>query len=439
MNTTRRRFLGGAGATLTLPFFPSLLSRAARATTSTPPLRLFVFYAPNGVNLDTFVPTTTGAGYAMPEALAALEPLRDDVLVLSGLVNHPAQPDGAGDHATGTSGSLTARSVAKTEGAGLSNGVSLDQLLVKRLQPTTTMPSLQLGAETGGAVGNCDNGYSCAYNRNISWAEETTPLPKLTNPRVVFDRLFAGTDPHASMSERTQRRLYGKSVLDYVRTDAERLRTKLGRTDQRKLDEYMEGVRELEKRIDSPALAGNVQLERPLDELPLPEHVKVMTDLMVTAAQTDLTRFMTFMLGNGSSNRTYEFLGIPDGHHQTSHHQKNPAKLAKLTTIDAWVVAQYAALVQRLKTTIVDDRPLLDSCAVLFVSEIGDGDTHSHDRLPVLLAGRAGGAFLPGRHLAFENAGKLADLHISLLHAFGVNDPTFGDDGTGPLPGLGAA
>jgi hypothetical protein len=430
---SRRAFLGGAGALLALPFLDSIGGEGARAD-DTPPRRLLTFYVPNGIHMSAWTPQKQGAGFDLPPILAPLAKVQSKLLVLTGLANKPAIPDVVGDHAAGTGSFLTARHVVKTEGPNIKNGISMDQAAAAALGQSSRIASLQLGIDGGSSVGDCDSGYSCAYARNISWASETQPLPKTVNPQVVWDLLFGGYDPLATAEEKARRELYKKSLLDYVSADAKALRARVGKSDAQKLDEYLTGVSELEKRIagmGSGFLCGVPA--RPSDNLDYPSQVTAMNELMALAFQCDITRVITFMLGNAGSGRSYEFIGIKGGHHELSHHQDLPENLAALQAIDTWEVQQLAALLEKLDSMPEGNGTVLDNCAVLFSSEIEDGNSHSHYNLPVLVAGGLGGALKSGRHLVFTEDEPIANLFISLLEGAGVPTPTFGDDGTGPL------
>lgn len=432
---SRRAMLRGAGALVALPFLEAMLPR--RAFAATPPATRFVgYFVPCGIHMDAFTPAAEGADFALTPILQPLGDLRADVLVLSGLANRPAQPDGTGDHAAGTGSFLTARHCRKTEGEGIRNGISLDQLLAERFRADTRLPSLVLGAEGGGSVGGCDSGYSCAYSRNISWAGESTPVGKEVDPRGVFDRLFAGYDPTETAEQAAKRRFYRKSVLDFVRDDAERLQARLGKTDRRKMDEYLTGVRELERQVDLAArTAACAVVSPPEPPQDIQAHVRLMSDLMVLALQCEQTRVCTFMLGNGGSTRPYPFLGVPEGHHEVSHHQDDPENHRKLTLIDTWEVEQLAYLLQRLKAVQEGETTLLANTLVFWSSEIEDGNAHRHTNLPILLAGQAGG-LRTGRHLRVGGEAPIANLFVSMLQLLGQPDASFGDDGTGPLGGL---
>lgn len=433
-NVSRRGFLGGAGALLALPALDSLIGRGAAADDAIAK-RILTFYVPNGIHMQKWTPDTTGPGYTLSPILASLAKVQKKLLVLTNLDNQPAHPDGPGDHAGGTSGFLTCRHVVKTEGAGIKNGISMDQVAAETLKLSTRIGSLQLGMDGGSSVGDCDSGYSCAYARNISWASETQPLPKTVSPQVVFDLLFDGFDPEASAAEKARRLKYRTSVLDYTLADAKALHPRLGVSDRHKLEEYMNGVSELEKRLQKTSVgAACTTIPRPPEGLDYPEKVKLMLDLMVLAFQCDATRVISFMLGNAGSGRSYEFLGVTGGHHEISHHQNLQENFDKLEKIDTWEVEQFAYLLEKMDAIVEGNgATMLDNSAVYFSSELEDGNAHRHTNLPVLLAGSGGGAWKTGQHLAYPEGPPLANLFITMLGAVGVPVATFGDEGTGPL------
>jgi hypothetical protein len=382
--------------------------------------------------MAAWTPATTGAGYALSPILQPLAPLRNELLVLSNLSNRAGSDSVSGDHARGTGSFLTCTRVRRTEGADIQNGVSLDQVIAQEIGGATTLPSVQLGAEGGGSSGNCDSGYSCAYARNVSWAGPASPLAKETNPQDAFDRLFQGADTQLSAEERERRRQLRLSILDAVADDAQRLRLELGSTDRRKLDEYMTGVRELELRIGATTGSACVATE-PEPAADYRARVRAMVDVMVLAFRCDVTRVITFMQANAGSNQTYPWLGVNDGHHQVSHHQGNPANHAALQAIDTWEVEQFASLLQQLAEIPEPGGSVLDSSLIFFSSEIEDGDAHRHTNMPILLAGRGGGAVQPVTHLRFTNNRPVDDLFLTVLRAFGIQDATFGERGTTPL------
>ncbi len=434
MSWSRRKFLGGAGAMIALPFLTSLRPRESRGGGTPAKKRFVAFYLPCGIVMNAWTPAAEGAAWTSP-ILAPLDTYRDRVLVLSGLDNVPGQSENGGDHAAGTGSFLTATHVRKTAGADILNGVSVDQVLAPVLGEGLALPSLELGTDGGSSVGDCDTGYSCAYARSIAWSGPTTPLPKQTSPTAVFDRLFAGYDPAASAADIAKRLRYRTSVLDHAIDDASALHTRLGRSDQAKLDEYLTSVRELELRVATPT---NVCMpgERPASGLDFASRSRAMADLIAIAFQCDLTRVVTFMLGNAGSGTTHTQIGITESHHELSHHQMNPDNITKLTQINTWEIGELAYLLGKL--AVIDDgdgTTALDNTIVFCSSEIEDGDSHSHRNLPVVVAGGGSGAIATGVHRNYAT-GTIADLFIALMAALGHQTATFGDDGTGPLPGI---
>jgi hypothetical protein len=436
MKISRRSFLGGAGAAIALPLFESLLPRVARgAAPAAPPRRFLGFFVPNGIEMASWTPAAEGTAWVPPPILEPLTPYKSKVMVVSGVANRPGRPDAIGDHGSGCGAFLTAAHVVKTEGADIRAGKSVDQVAADTLCADLPFRSLELGIEGGNSVGGCDSGYSCAYTRNISWQDATTPRPKLTSPRVAFDRMFAGFDPELTAQEIQKRLHYRTSVLDYARGETERLRGKLGRSDQAKLDQYLTGVRELEQRLGRPsALCAP---GTPPGELEYPDRVKFMLDLIALVMHCDLTRVATFMLGNAGSNRSHTQIGIADAHHELSHHQNDLAKRARLVQIDRWEVEQLAYLLGKLEAQKeIDGSSVLDHAVLYFSSEIEDGNSHSHFNMPVLVAGGGGGTLATGRHVRYTNQPSMGDLFIALLAAAGVTASKFGDEGTKPLPGI---
>lgn len=442
---SRRTLLGGAGALIALPWLEAMAPtrRARGADPLPPPLRALFYYLPNGLHMQSWTPATEGPNFEITKIMEplvdpnAMVDLKSDILVLTGLANLPAKPEGPGDHAGGTSAFLTCTHVTKSE-TDINNDISIDQVLAGAIGDATPHRSLQFGTANGATMGNCDSGYSCAYTSNISWADPKTPLPKLYDPQVIFDLLFSGFDPEATAEEQAKRRANRLSVIDYATDQVEALQTKLGKTDRDKLDQYLTGLRDLEKRVTAES-------NEPVCALPamfsgaygdFATHVDLMTELMVLAFQCDMTRVITFMLENAGSYRDYSFIGAPGAHHEISHHMDLPENFAKLEIINRWELQQFAKLLQKLKSSPEGEGTLLDNCVVYLSAEISDGNWHNHDNLPVLLAGRAGGKITPGRHVKLANNPPMANLFISIADMFGVPLATFGDDGTGPLPGL---
>jgi hypothetical protein len=440
----RRAFLGGSAVAVSLPWLESLAPKRMRTAQATPgdePRRLITFYAPNGVFMPGFTPVATGLNYPVSPILAPLSEIQyqliPNVLVLSGLANAPSVPEGPGAHAAGTGGFLTCHHVKKSE-SDIENAVSMDQVYAQALGDATPVSSLQLGIEGGNGLGNCDSGYSCAYTRNISWADAVTPLPKLTSTQSAFDLMFVGADPQATVEEVARRRHYRSSVLDYVHDDAQTLRMNLGTTDKLKMEQYLDGIRELELRIEHESMGPACEVGNFSNTyIDLPGHVRSMLDLIVLAVTCDITRVVSFMLGNGASGQVYDFLGINSAHHDISHHADDPSLQAQLQVIDTWAVSQLAYLLDRLRSVTEGQSNLLESSLVFFSSELADGNTHAQTNLPVLVAGSAAGRIINGQHMNMDG-GRMSQLFLAMLQALDVDIASFGDDGmeVGPLSGI---
>ncbi len=426
---SRRTLLRGVGIGVSLPWLEAMAApKRPRA-----PLRFAVLYVPNGVHMPDWTPSKAGTDFTLPSILEPLRSVRDEITVLTGLEqrNAFALGDGPGDHARALGAFLTGAHPHKTNGANIKNGISADQVAAQKLGHLTRLPSLELGVDRGAQSGNCDSGYSCAYSSNLAWKSDTMPLAKEVDPSLVFDRLFGmGVDPKRDRQKR--------SILDFVARDLESLKPRLGKTDNRKMDEYLTAVREIEQRIarfgqmppvDAPAFGRPEEI--PSDNQ---EHIRLMCDLLVVAFQSDITRIATFLVANAGSNKSYPHLEIPEGHHELSHHGRNPEKLQKISRINRFHATQLAYLLEKLKSIGEGDGTLLDNSMIVYGSGIGDGDRHNHDDLPVVLAGRGGGTVKPGRHLRYEKL-PLNNLYVSLLDRIGVPVDTFGDS-TGRLAGL---
>jgi hypothetical protein len=435
----RRRFLGGSAVAIALPFLESLVPRSAAAQVAAPK-RLLFLWMPNGIYMQKFRPATTGPDWAITPILAPLEPLRADFSVITGLENTPAIPDGVGDHAAGTCAFITCSHANKSQTA-IKLGMSADQLAVEKIGKTK-LPSLQIGIDGGGSAGDCDSGYSCAYARNISWSSPTTPIAKLTDPATIFNQLFMGLDTTASMADIAKRQAYSKSVLDSVLDDANGLMPKLGHTDTMKMQEYLDGIRELERRIATTSPSVCAPGTKPATPTSYPMKFQIMNDLIVMAFQCDVTRIVTFMLGNAVSNQTHPFLmangsPITRGHHDISHHANAQANLDMLFEIDRWQMTQLAYLMDKLKK--VQDGPdsnLLYNSTIFVSSDVSDGNRHNHDDMPVIVAGHGGGALSPGKHIAYPAANheKLSNLLLTVIGTVGATGPV--GDSTAPLTGI---
>jgi hypothetical protein len=429
---SRRSFLGGAGVMVGLPLLEAMIPARAQAGGALAVQRLLCIYVPNGIHMQAWTPAVTGPGFELTPILQPLSALKSEILVVSGLDNAPAESEGPGDHASGTSGFLTCTHVTKSE-TTITNGTSIDQMYAQHVGGQTVIPSMQLGIEGGGNSGGCDSGYSCAYSRNISWVGDT-PLSKLTSPATAFDLLFAGFDPGATAQELAQRKANRLSVLDYTRADAEQLALRLGTSDRIKLEEYLDSVRDLELKVQTDDTAPACEVgPNPGEPGDITAHIRAMFDVMVKAFECDRTRVISFMMGNAGSNRSYAFLGYPDGHHQYSHHADDPGNLAAIQAINTWEIEQLAYLLDRMAGIVEPDGgTLLDSAMVYFSSEIEDGNAHRHFNLPVLLAGRGGGVIEPGRHIMHDGV-PMSNLFLGMLQGLGVPVSGFGDDSNGPL------
>ncbi len=412
---------------------------AGKAGAAALPNRMAFLYVPNGMHMPAWTPSEAGPLGALPPTLQPLAAVKDELLILTGLAqeNGEAKGDGPGDHARSLASFLTGTHPLKTDGANIRAGVSVDQVAAREVGKWTRFSSLELGIERGAQSGNCDSGYSCAYSSNISWRSATTPMAKEINPRLVFERLFAEEvdgGPHLA-----KRRRYKQSILDFVAEDAGRLQARLGATDRRKLDEYMSSVRELEIRVANAGKPIDLDLsdfERPTGVPPdHQEHIRLMLDLMVLAFQGDVTRIVTFMFANEGSNHTHPMIGVPEAHHQVSHHGNDAKKQAKIQKIDQFHVSQLAYFLAKLKTIPEGDGTLLDHAMIVYGSGIGDGNRHNHDDLPILLAGRGGGSIQTGRHIKLDAQTPLNNLYLSMLERMDVPVETLGDS-TGKLSGL---
>lgn len=433
----RRAFLRGLGAAVALPMLECMLpasSRAAGSLTGQPRRMIFV-YMPNGMDMENWTPKAFGANFDLPPTLEPLKALKGDFSVLTGLAHVQARAlgDGAGDHARANACFLTGVHPRKTAGADIHAGISADQLASQKIGRITRLPSLELSCETSvRQAGACDSGYACAYQNNISWRNENTPMPPLFDPRHVFERLFTNDEDPDLAAGRALREGCRGSILDLVKEDAKGMQRILGATDRRKVDEYLTALRETEIRIEQ-AQKFKQSMPRPTMAKPegipgdFTEHLRLMYDLLVLALQTDSTRIATFMTQREGSNRPYPFIGVTDGHHDLSHHGNSPEKKAKIAKINRFHMEQFAYFLGKLKATREGTGNLLDSSMIVCGSAIADGDRHAHHDLPVLLAGKGGGVLKPGRHIQFEKETPMTDLFVTMLNHMDVKVDSFGD------------
>lgn len=439
LSLDRRTFLRGAGAMIALPFLdamlPALAPRAVRERLA-PPVRSLFLFAPNGQNMGAWTPKETGTGFSLTPTLEALKKHRDRFSIISGLAleGANAQGDGPGDHARSSAAFLTGAHPKKTGGADIQNGISIDQVIAQKAGKDTALMSLELGGEGGKFAGICDSGYSCAYVNSIAWRTPTTPLPKETQPREVFKRLFGDIESFESQVEEAQKRALRRSVLDLVQDDMKRVRGNLGASDRAKLDEYLTAIRELENRLEKADRSTNSKVDLPRDFFAekkdadaYEERIRRMFDLIALAFQGDLVRVVTFSFANDGSNRSYPNIGIAEGHHDLSHHGGDPAKHEKVQKINAFYMRQIEYLFTALLAKKDGADTIFDSSAILYGSGISDGDTHRHHDLPILIAGHAGRKLRHGKHIAVRPGTPLAALHLAFLRLNGLGDPTFAD------------
>ena len=443
----RRTFLKGVGTAITLPLLEAMLPVKAAAalgeaaTKKAFPTRLAFFYVPNGINMNEWTPKETGADFQLPSTLQPLQDLRADFSVLSGLTCDKARPhgDGGGDHARAQSAFLTGCQARKTDGANIKIGISADQVAAQQIGRFTKLSSLELGLERGLNAGNCDSGYSCAYSANMSWRGEATPMSKEIDPRAVFERLFGNGNRNETAESRAKRDLYQKSILDFVLDDARTLKSQLGTTDQRKVEEYLTAVRELEQRIQrAEAVAAQMPDASKPTGIPREyrEHARLIIDMLVLAFQSDCTRVSTLMLANDGSNKSYKEIGINDGHHETSHHGRNKEKLEKLAKINRFHIEQFAYFLTKLKSIKEGEGTLLDHSLIAYGSGISDGDAHNHDNLPILLAGHGQGTAQPGRHVRYAKETPVTNLWLSMIDRAGATSVEKLGDSTGRLENI---
>jgi hypothetical protein len=425
----RRTILKGLGATLTLPMLDAMVpALSARAQTAAAPVRRLAYvYIPMGMNPTAWTPAVEGRIAELSPSLAPLMPHLDRISVVTNLEIRNAYT--TGNHASANCAFLSCARAKRTEGTDYELGITVDQIAAQQIGRETPLPSLELGTDLIAQVGNCDNGYACAYQNNLSWSSPTTPLPTEADPRIVFERLFG--DGGSPVERRAELRR-NRSILDWMRGDLARLQRELGAGDRSRVTQYLDSVREVERRIQGAERqsAATIDLEssRPASvPAEWEDHVKLMFDLQVLALQSDLTRVMTFQLAREASTRTYPQIGVPEPHHPVSHHTNDPEKLAKLAKINAYHVLLFSYFLERLQATADGSGTLLDHSLVLFGSGMGNPDIHDHSNLPIVVAGGGGGTVNGGRHLRYAQPTPLANLHVSLLDKVGVRVDRFAD------------
>ena len=431
----RRTLLRGLGATLALPVLDSMTPALSAA--ATPPVRLAFIYHPVGMIMDKWTPKAEGENFEFTAAMKPLEPFRKYVNILTGLaqVQGRALGDGPGDHAREGATWLTGVHPKRSE-TNIGCGISADQIAAKEFGKQTQLASLEISLESPGLAGACDQNYSCAYTNTVSWKTPVTPLPMEANPRVIFERLFGEGDT-GDVAARRARWNENRSILDYVAGSIDRLQTELGARDRGKLSEYLESIRDIERRIQKAeqqnAGLALPKLERP-DGMPdtFEEQAKLMIDLQAIAYQTDMTRVVTFMFGRAGSNRPYKSIGISDGHHSLTHHMNDPEKIDKVSKIDAHLVKTFAAYLEKMRSTPDGTGgTLLDNMMICYGSSLGDANIHTHHDLPIAMV--AGSRFFKGnRHLRYTSETPMNNLLVKMLQKAEVPCETFGDS-TGTL------
>ncbi len=430
MSLPRRTFLRGMGAAVSLPLLDAMVPAlsAMAQTAANPVQRLGFVYIPMGMNSTMWTPAARGRITELSPSLASLEPYLDHLSIVSNLEVRNSAVAG-GNHATAGSAFLSCARAKRTEGSDYELGITIDQVAAQRVGRDTPIPSLEIGTDLMAQVGNCDNGFACVYQNNLSWSSPTTPLPMEADPRLLFERLFGdGGAPDARRAEMRR----NASILDYVLDDMARLQRRLGAGDRTRVGEYLDSVREVERRIQ--------QAERHTAESPMPalarpnsvpaeweDHVKLMFDLQVLALQADVTRVVTFQLAREGSTRTYPQIGVPEPHHPVSHHTNDPEKLAKLAKINAYHVSLFGYLLEKLQSTADGDGTLLDHSTYVLGSGMGNPDIHDHRNLPIVVARGGIGGIKGGYHLRYPDETPLANLHLTLLDSMGVHLDDFVD------------
>jgi hypothetical protein len=438
---SRRTLLRGLGTAVALPFLDSMVPAFAAPAATQYPNRLFFTYIPIGAIMDEWFPTGNETDFTFKRILKPLTPFKEDLLILGNLDHHTgyALGDGGGDHARAGACYLTGVHPKKTSGADIHTGVSVDQIIAQQKGSATKFASLELGCEDSRTVGACDSGYSCAYQNSVSWRTPNSPMPPETNPRVVFERMFGTEDLSVPADVRARRAAARKSILDFVSDDTKRLETDLGPADRHKIDEYLYAVREIEKRIETaehqqaqfvPSIGKPVGVP-----VLFADYLKLMFDIQFLAIQADLTRTATFMVGREGSQRTYDEIGIPEPHHPLTHHRGNKESIEKVTQINTFHAQQFAYFLNKMKSTKEGDGSLLDHSMIVYGSGIADGSEHSHENLPIIVAGKGNGALKTGRNLTYAKGTPTTNLWLTLLDRMDVHPETVGDS-TGRLEHL---
>lgn len=432
----RRTFIKGMGATIALPLLDAMIP-AATASAKVRDLhvkRLGYVFMPMGMDASRWTPRSEKTLDKLSPILSSLEPVKHNTTIFTNMELRPAYP---GSHATSNSSFLSAARAKVTESTDYYLGTTADQVAASQIGQETQLPSLELAMDLMQTVGQCDNGYACVYQNNLSWSSPTTPLPAEAHPRIVFENLFGegGTpeERRAALRERA-------SLLDSIQEDMNRLKRDLGADDRDRIAQYLDSIREVERRIENAEVASK---DNPLPDLDRPlgvpasyaDHARLMFDLQLLAFRADITRVVTFQIARETSNRTYPEIGVPDPHHPLTHHGDDPDKIARMAKINAFHVGLFAEYVEKLQATPEGNGSLLDNMLLLYGSGIGNPNVHNHTNLPIIVAGGASVGMKGNRHLRYEKPTPLANLHLTLLDKAGVKIDTFGDS-TGKIQGL---
>src|SRR5579875_48383 len=423
---SRRTFLRGMGVTMALPLLDAMVPALSADTKVTP--RLGFVYLPHGAIMDQWTPTQEGAGFEFPRILKPLEPFRDTINVVTGL--HHKAADTTAVHSLSPTTWLSGVRPKPTQGVDAYAGITADQIAAAHISQDTMLPSLDLATEDhSDLIGSCDRDYGCIYMNTLSWRTHTTPLPMEVNPRKVFERMFGqGGTPR----ERQQRNRQEQSILDAITTEAADISRNLGAKDRAIMSDYLDNVREIERRIERASNEQNkADLKLPDAPAGIPysyeEHVRMMYDLAALAWQANVTRVFTYMVAREVSNRTYPQIGVPDGHHATSHHQNKPEKIEKLVKIQSYHIGLFADFLKKLQSTPDGDGSLLDHSLILFGSNMSNSNLHNHFPLPNVVAGSACGRVKGGRHLRYPDHTPMTNLLLTMLDRVGVHDNSLGD------------
>lgn len=424
----RRTFIKGVGASFALPLLDAMVpaATAATKTTANSLRRLGYVFMPMGCDQSRWTPGSEGSLDTLSPILDSLAPVKDKLTVFTNMELRNAYP---GSHATSNSSFLSAAKAKVTESSDYYLGTTADQVAAKQIGQQTQLPSLELAMDLMQTVGQCDNGYACVYQNNLSWSSPTTPLPAEAHPRIVFETLFGeGGTPEERRAALRNR----ASLLDSIADDMNRLKRDLGASDRARVSEYLDAIREVERRIQK---AESDTKDNPLPDLDRPlgvpaiyaDHARLMFDLQLLAFQGDITRVTTFQIARETSNRSYPEIGVPDPHHPLSHHGDNPDKVARMAKINAFHVSLFAEYLEKLKNTPEGNGSLLDNVLLLYGSGIGNPNVHDHTNLPIIVAGGASGGMRGNRHIRYDKPTPLANLHLSLLDKVGVQIDSFGD------------